>query len=368
MSNKIIMQSIYGSHLYGTNNENSDRDIKQIHILPTDVLLTGKYSGCFNYSTNTKGKNTSTDVDFESKELRHYIKEALGGQTYALDLLFTPQSLIIEKDEVWDEIIEFRSKLVSNNITPFVGYVNSQASKYSNKGEKILELDQFLAQLRTNDVLTLGMNLEELERAISTNGLKGPVSRSGLTLREVIENMNISEMKYFSVKDYVHYGKSLGKNSEGVEMFEPDRVEPYLYGPNCSFPLSRKFTEVFPVLLEKRKAFGRRAEEASKNGGLDLKAYYHALRIIWQLEDYLTTGKMEFPSPRVQHLRDIRAGKYDREYIEEWIATEIDRVTQIPNTLPDADYAFWEDWLTVKYMKQAYKESRKYLRMKGLIK
>jgi hypothetical protein len=132
--------------------------------------------------------------------------------------------------------------------------------------------------------------------------------------------------------------------------------------------MNRRFVEVYPVLLEKRKSYGRRAEEAAQNDGVDLKAYYHALRIIWQLEDYMTTGRLEFPSPRVQHLRDIRAGKYNKGEIEDWISTEIERVTSLPNNLPPPNYDFWNDWLLVQYMKQAHRESRKFLRKKGLMK
>ncbi len=324
MENKIIMKSIYGSHLYGTNTPSSDTDLKQIHMNPTDVLLTGKYSGCFSQNTNTKGKNTSEDVDFESKELRHFIKEALSGQTYAIDLLFTPRKLIIETSNTWEEIIENRHLLISNNIKPFIGYVTSQAEKYSAKGDKIKELDAFIGMIETLS------------------------HKSSTTLAEIVDQIYISGFKYFSV------------NIKGTEQ--------YLFGPNCEFPLNRRFVEVYPVLVEKRKSYGKRAEEAAKNDGLDLKAYYHALRIIWQLEDYMTTQKLEFPSPRVHHLIDIRSGKYTKGYIEDWIASEIERVLQLPNNLPEPNYDFWNDWLMVQYMKQAYQQSTEFLTLKGFLK
>lgn len=324
MENKIIMKSIYGSHLYGTNTPSSDTDLKQIHMNPTDVLLTGKYSGCFSQNTNTKGKNTSEDVDFESKELRHFIKEALSGQTYAIDLLFTPRKLIIETSNTWEEIIENRHLLISNNIKPFIGYVTSQAEKYSAKGDKIKELDAFIGMIETLS------------------------HKSSTTLAEIVDQIYISGFKYFSV------------NIKGTEQ--------YLFGPNCEFPLNRRFVEVYPVLVEKRKSYGKRAEEAAKNDGLDLKAYYHALRIIWQLEDYMTTQKLEFPSPRVHHLIDIRSGKYTKGYIEDWIAVEIERVLQLPNNLPEPNYDFWNDWLMVQYMKQAYQQSTEFLTLKGFLK
>jgi len=345
VENKTIMKSIYGSHLYGTNNSNSDTDIKQIHMNPTDVLLTGKYSACFNKNTNSNGKNSAEDVDFESKELRHFIKEALTGQTYAIDLIHTPSHLILESSDIWEEILEHRDKLITNNISPFVGYVTSQAAKYSAKGEKIKELNAFI-------------------EAMKAIGIKG-----NPTMKEVLDSMDISNFTYFKVQMYIHEAdrKGLATFDASEPLREPLRAELYLYGPNCSFPLSRKYQEVYPVLMEKRKGYGRRAEEAAKNDGVDLKAYYHALRIIWQLEDYLNTGTMEFPSSRVHHLRDIRAGKYNKGQIENWISEEIDRVLQIPNTLPEADFEYWNEWLLDKYMVQAHEHSSMYLRSKGLL-
>lgn len=351
MQNRVLFKSIYGSHLYGTNTPSSDRDVKQIHMNPTDVLLTGKYSGCFNQSTNAKGKNTSEDVDFESKELRHFIKEALSGQTYAIDLLFTPDNLVLERSPEWDDIITNRDRLVSNNIKPFIGYVQSQAAKYSAKGEKIKELDAFISAIETF------------------------ATKSSTTLAEIVSQIDISEFKYFDIKvkmpDTALYegDPSTRPHHITAQVTEDNKHhEQYLFGPNCEFPMNRRFVEVYPVLLEKRKSYGKRAEEAALNDGLDLKAYYHALRIIWQLEDYMTTGRLEFPSPRVQHLRDIRAGKYNKGEIEDWISTEIERVTSLPNNLPPPDYEFWNDWLLIQYMKQAHRESRKFLRMKGLMK
>lgn len=340
MQNRVLFKSIYGSHLYGTNTPSSDMDLKQIHMNPTDVLLTGKYSGCFNQNTNAKGKNTSEDVDFESKELRHFIKEALSGQTYAIDLLFTPDHLILETSDIWGEIRDNRHLLVSNNIKPFIGYVESQAAKYSAKGDKIKELDAFI------------------------NAVKDFEVRTTTTLGEIVAKVDISGFKYFSVQKKTHPGEVYEGDPSSSVFLEED----YLYGPNCSFPMNRRFGEVYPVLVEKRKSYGKRAEEAAKNDGLDLKAYYHALRIIWQLEDYMTNLKLEFPSPRVHHLIDIRSGKYTKGYIEDWIAVEIERVLQLPNNLPEPNYEFWNDWLMVQYMKQAHQQSTEFLTLKGFLK
>lgn len=46
--------------------------------------------------------------------------------------------------------------------------------------------------------------------------------------------------------------------------------------------------------------------------------------------------------------------------------SEIDRVMQIPNELPEPDYDFWNNWLLDKYMLQAYEQSSEYLKLRGL--
>ena len=346
MENTILFKSIYGSRLYGTNTPDSDYDYKQIHMNPTDVLLTGKYSSCFNKNTNPNSKNTAEDVDFESKELRHFIKEALSGQTYAIDLLFTPDNMILETSDIWKDIIANRHRLISRNVSPFIGYVRGQAAKYSKKGEKINELDTILSYLEN----------------IKKEGIR-------CTIRDALSDLDINKFTYFSIDN-----KKTKHSPEKELLSDEDRLgsidelekgEDYLYGPDCAFPMSRQFSEVYPILLEKRKTYGKRAEIAAANDGIDLKAYYHALRIVWELEEYLTTSKLVFPCARVNKLRDIRAGKFSKEYIEDWISSETERVLAIPNNLPEADTKFWNDWLLQIYMRQAHVQSTKYLELIG---
>lgn len=358
---KVIFKSVYGSHLYGTSTPTSDLDFKQIHMNPTDMMLTGKDSGCFNKNTNNSGRNTKDDVDFESKELRTFIQDCLSGQTYALDLLFTPPEHWVEISPMWEEILSLRDKLITRNVKPFIGYVQSQAAKYSEKGKKYNELKKFIGILeKTNPTYTFKdfndkcNGLENIETSLFAKIVENVRGRFKKNTYENIK-INFSEYKHFK-----YYVKVLGKAFEpGVHNFTSEEM--YLDGPDCSFPASRKIKDILPVLRVKFETFGKRVEEAAKNEGLDLKAYYHALRIVWQLEEYLTTRKLTFPSARVQDLRDVRAGKYNREQIETWIATEIERVLTIPNELPEADNKFWNEWLLNKYMIQAYEQSREYL-------
>lgn len=330
MNQKVLFKCYYGSKLYGTNNANSDTDYKLIHMNATDVILTGKYKGTVSESTNADKINNENDVDIESKELRTFINDALSGVTYAIELLFVPDNMIISRSPEYNFIRSNRDKIINRNIKPFIGYVRSQASNYSRKGEK----------------------LKELEYVIGT--LRDKVKKSSTTLKECLDYIDFTELNHFSIKDK----KLNGENASS---------EQYMFGPGFEFPTNRKLVDVISVLKNKRFTFGKRTEASAKNGNLDLKAYYHALRIVWQLEEYLTQRVISFPSRNLDVLIGIRNGVYSKSYIEDLIDSEIERVLQIENTLPEANRDFWDEWLMDQYMMQAYLESQRYLKAKNKI-
>ena len=50
-----------------------------------------------------------------------------------------------EKTAEWDFIVENRSKLLSKNIKPMVGYAKAQAMKYSMKGNRLQAVKDIIA-------------------------------------------------------------------------------------------------------------------------------------------------------------------------------------------------------------------------------
>jgi len=67
------MKTVFGSHLYGLNTKNSDRDIKGIYLPTLNELLLGNYKPYINLDSNKKGKNDSSDVDEEYIALPTFI-------------------------------------------------------------------------------------------------------------------------------------------------------------------------------------------------------------------------------------------------------------------------------------------------------
>lgn len=313
MDDKIIYKGIFGSRLYGTNTPDSDYDYKQIHQASLESIVLGNHLDNINLSTNNKTRNTKDDVDFESKELRQFISDCLGGQTYAFDILFTPRDKWEATSDTWESLIANRGKLLTNNIGPFIGYCRGQSMKYSLKGEKL----KTLHELRDRLLLVSGR----------------------MSLGEFFSN----NADLLSLPHLRGYSKKVGKG-------DTQSMEAYFDVVQTSSPASRDISEVIPSINLQIKNYGKRAEDAMNDGGIDLKAYYHALRICWELEEYLRTGEIVFPSKRVEILLNIRNGFYTKDYVERLINDEINRVLAIENTLPDPDYDFWNSWILDHYI------------------
>lgn len=318
-----ISKVIFGSRLFGTNTPDSDTDYVNIFMADSRRLINHSYVPARENGTNKETKNTASDVDDKCYDLRHFIKQALGGQTYALELLHAPKSCLISTSFVWDYILEHREKLQTNIVMPFIGYCRGQAAKYSAKGEKYNELRHVL------DACSTFFNSQD-------NG--------SVKLKAFVDTGVFVGLTHFSVEPR--------RGAEGGEL--------YLYGPDCAFPLGRNLADVYPIIKTKLNSFGERAKAAATADGTDLKAYYHALRVVWELEEYLTTGKITLPSLRRADLLRIRANEWSRPYIEAWIEEEIARVRVIPNNLPAPDHAFWADWLDDIYIQHAADELRNY--------
>lgn len=330
---KVIMKSVYGSHLYGTSTPTSDMDYKQIHMNPLDLILIGKDKGCFNQNTNNSGRNTKDDVDFESKELRTFIWSALEGQTFAIEMLFTPDHLILETSDIWEEIRSLRDSLVTRNVKPIVGYVASMSSKYSNKGVKYNELKNIIEILENVNQRYTFKDFMESEYAIDFSGYK--------------------------------YCKSFEKKLNSGDM---QNSEKYVELTSAQFPYSRKIHEILPVIKDIFETYGDRVKNSAINTNqTDYKSLMHALRLTWELREYLTTKMLKFPLDRANDLKDVRLGKYSREYVEQWISSEIEDVLKIPNELPEPNYNLWNNWLLDKYMLQAHEQSSEYIKSRQLL-
>lgn len=314
--NKIIFRCKFGSHLYGTNNENSDLDYKSVFIPdPKDIILQ-KVSKSINIKTNKNNelKNTSDDIDDESFSLQQFIKLLLEGQTGALDMLFCPEEMIIEKRPEWDYLVQNRDKFLHSGTSAFVGYTKQQAAKYGVKGFRVSALREIL------NWLNLGHDHQTVESLF---------------------------FNYF-IPTNEHIGIALLTEKNG-------REGKYLTVCNRKVPFNATVKYAKDVYQRIFDMYGERALKAEKNEGIDWKALSHAVRVANESIELLNSGFITFPRPDKDLLIKIKTGQMDYKEVEKIIETGLIKVEEAQklSKLPSKpDYKFAEELVYNMYLQQ----------------
>src|SRR3989344_9151158 len=114
MSIQTIVILRFGSHLYGTNTPESDLDIKGIYPPSAKEILLQKIAPVLIQSRKKQHgeKNTATDTDYELYSPEKFLLSVAKGQSFALEMLFAPDSALLQPpDYCWQKIKDLSSQL-----------------------------------------------------------------------------------------------------------------------------------------------------------------------------------------------------------------------------------------------------------------
>jgi hypothetical protein len=312
---KPIFKSIYGSHLYGSNIATSDTDIKGVFLPSSNEILMGDIPSTFTENSNKDSdrKNTVEDTDLQLFSLKKFIKDIVGGQTYALELLFSPKQFWLEEpDPVWMELVKNRDKLVSKNVTAMVSYARAQAFKYGEKGKR-LEVFTYIVKW--------------LESQTKTD-----------KLNHVIDISPGFPMVSAAYKEFISIHKKDNDISEVV----------YLDVNGVMVPIGASVEYALEVYRPRLEEYGSRAKQAMADRGNDLKAIYHSIRIANQAEELLRTGTITLPRPEAPLLLAVRNGEVPDDAMKRLIDESFERVREAEKTStlrPSADRKWANDFL-----------------------
>jgi hypothetical protein len=298
-----------GSHLFGTADEQSDIDLKAVYLAPLERILLGRDDSTRRASTSDDDtENAAGDVDVELLELRKFLRDALDGHPYAVEMLFCPDDLACATSPLWDELREARDRLISRRLDPFVGYCRAQARKYGRKAERLETIERVL---------------EVLEEAGAGKRIHTAVDRLPL------------DAEYVSLVEQPIRGQK-----EPAELLEV---------AGKRFELEARIKKALGSLRKLRDEYGDRVRRAKE--GFDWKAASHAYRVAFELEELRATGRIEFPLEEADFLRRIKRGDMSRERVDREIPRLVERALDTPSALPDApDEAYWEDWIVETYL------------------
>jgi len=317
-----------GSHLYGTNLPTSDTDFKGIHIPASTDILLQRVKPVVSKTTkrNPYARNTAADTDFESFALHQFMKLLLEGQTGPLDMLFAPDRWVVEASDTWRSIVENQRLWLSRDVSALLGYCRQQSTKYGVRSTRISAL---------REVIVL---LDQLGR-----------ERAG-SLSEPLRAC------WGEIEGWVALNSDKARLVAGVD--RPDGREiPVRFLEVCgrkvhdgvSFKQAR---DLFQKMIDR---YGERSLQAEQNQGVDWKAAGHAVRVITEAEELLTTGQITFSRPDAPLLLRIRGGEVPFEQVVTTIEEGYRRVEECISRSPlpeHPDHAAAEELIRAEYRRE----------------
>lgn len=308
---KTLVNMVFGSHLYGTNSETSDKDYKGVFMPTREDLLLQRVPKSINNSTKKRNdqKNTAEDVDTEMYSLNYFIHLACEGETVALDMLHAPKEFWLESSYIWESLVQERERFYTSKLKAFVGYARRQAAKYGVKGSRLSDAKRVYEFLKTQN-----------------------------------PNLRVAE-----VWDALPEGEFL-KKEEIANPGEMDKKFPHMYTV-CGKGLSSQayVHHYLPMLENFINRYGDRARLAELNEGVDWKAVSHAFRAAYQVKHILLNNGYSYPLPETDYIKAVKSGKLNfvnevGPKLEELMA-ELE-VLSSKSTLPrHSDRKFWDGWL-----------------------
>jgi predicted nucleotidyltransferase len=265
---KIIFSGITGSHLYGTSLPESDRDVRGIFI-PTEEF----YLGFLEKVEQVE----SHEPDETYWEISKFFKLCLDNNPNILELLFIPDSFVLETTPEWQEIIKYRDMFLSTKCKhTFSGYAVSQLHRIKQHREWLLNPPK--KQPERKDFGLPNTNIIHRDQINAFNELlhsETPIELSDNAL-EILqrEKAYINASKYWT--QYQEWGRNRNPARASLEL---------KYGFDC------------------------------KHAG-------HLVRLIGEGRELLQTGFITFPRPNAKELLAIRQGKYSYKELMELIGGE----------------------------------------------
>lgn len=317
----IIVKMEFGSKLYGTDSPLSDLDYKGVFLPTVEQVLLNRIPKSVSFTTKSgnDSRNTSEDIDIEIYSLHYFLKLACEGQTVAIDMLHADNRVIVQTSTVWESIRSERKRFHTKNLQAFVGYARRQASKYGIKGSRLNDAKKVL------DFLF-------------------PHYRNYIKLSNIWDQLPEG--------DHLH---KIGKDANGKEQYQ-------ICGKIVQETVTTRYA--YDMVDKFYKEYGKRAEQAAKNEGIDWKAVSHALRAAYQVKQLLTEGDITFPLKEAEFLKEVKAGNLDYStVVAPLLDSLMDEVEELASksTLPEkVDRKWWDQWLIKTLKQKMYQEMNPY--------
>jgi len=353
-SGMIIYKVIAGSHCYGTNNEDSDVDIRGTFILPNE-----DYLGLSNPPQQVSDE--TNDITYYS--LKRMFELIIPANPNMIELLFLPEDCILECHPIMQKLIENRELFISTKAYhTFSGYSIAQIkrSKGQNKWinnpqpetppdrldfcwvipvdripegifhiESVVGVDgkvKAIGQFRNGDTMPF--------RPIPFNALKMDLSKYHCAGLEHVSHV----FRLYDYSDLNPKGVFRGEHQQLVVESIPfdDEWERYaglLIYDESNYEKAKKDWKNYWTWKKERNEARYRSQEAG-DIDFDAKNMLHCMRLLWSGKNILENGEpiVRFEGEQLQILKDIRAGIFSYEEIMGWVEGEMADLDKLKET------------------------------------
>ncbi|AGH32212.1 hypothetical protein VPHG_00148 [Vibrio phage 11895-B1] len=260
----LVVMTFHGSWLYGLNHESSDIDVKAIY-LPTKIdLLRGNAVKTYNY------KNEDLDIEVEVKSLSSFLNSAEKCDTNCVDLLHTPDEMVIKSTPIWEQMKLHRQGLYAKNMAGIVGYIKTHAKKYTNKIDR----------------------LDEMKKLFEIC----------ITIQSQMEDCKVSD-----VSQYINSEEYSFKYIKPVTLVK-DHEQQYLEVCGKKYIYTWDISQLCEAMKHEIGRYGKRSEDGLGKG-LDSKSLSHTLRVLYEVKEIATDKNITFPLKDATYIKKVKLGE-----------------------------------------------------------
>ncbi len=130
---QLALLFVAGSHFFDLNGPASDTDYRGIYVDMHQDSNDANREKVYLVDYKTKegdGKNSNKDTDLTLFSLGSFIKLLRQGDFNCMEALYTPDSKIIYKTPIYDEIRKKRADYLVNDVSAFLGFVRKEYKRY----------------------------------------------------------------------------------------------------------------------------------------------------------------------------------------------------------------------------------------------
>jgi len=303
----IIHECIVGSHLYGTNKEGSDTDLKGVYVLPTNMVLQGHYI--------EQVSDTKQDVTYY--EIGRFIELAAKANPNILDVLGSDK--ITFTTEKWKEYFPDITPYLTTKLQhTFLGYSFSQIKKAKGMNKKTNWEKSRITRKTPLDFCYVLLDKEESVKLLDWCRIDKHTIRcfpDDIGLASVNNFPDVFSMYNLGTQK----GGITGENSNEVQIRSIPKGSKhlgYMHFSRNSYSIHCKDYREYEQWLEKRNPL-RYEDNAKVDNAFDSKNMSHCVRLLYTARDIALGKGLILNRPEKDQLIAIRNGEYTYDQIIE---------------------------------------------------